>query len=180
MEREDIDARLLDYWLAASEKGEEIGIKSGDVAAAVGKGLLSGLIGTMAITISMMIEMKLREKEQRPIPAEAASKVLGVYPIGEKEKMRFSNLVHWWYGAAWGGIRGILGAAGLKGLTATMVHFGGVWCTALVMLPSLKVAPPPTEWGAKEIASNVLHHFVYALATGLAYEFLDRDRSRAD
>lgn len=42
------------------------------------------------------------------------------------------------------------------------------------MLPALKVAPPLTEWGAKEISVDALHHVVYATATGVAYSLLDR------
>ncbi|MGH2820874.1 MAG: hypothetical protein ACRDJ5_09495 [Actinomycetota bacterium] len=41
------------------------------------------------------------------------------------------------------------------------------------MLPVLDVAPPVTMWGAKEIAIDVWHHTVYALAAGVAYELLD-------
>jgi hypothetical protein len=42
------------------------------------------------------------------------------------------------------------------------------------MLPALGVAPPLTEWGAKEAAIDALHHLVYAGATGMAYSLLDR------
>jgi hypothetical protein len=42
------------------------------------------------------------------------------------------------------------------------------------MLPALKVTPPLTEWGLKEVAIDVLHHLVYAGATGTAYSLLDR------
>ncbi|HSE83097.1 MAG TPA: hypothetical protein VLB01_00950 [Thermodesulfobacteriota bacterium] len=173
MERNDVDVRLLDYWLTTYEKSEEMGIKIGDVAASVGKGLLAGLIGTAAITLSAMIEMRLRKREAGTTPADAAGKVLGVEPTGEEEKARFSNLVHWGYGTVWGAARGLMGAAGVRGPAATAAHFGAVWGTALIMLPSLKVAPPPAEWGAKEIAVSALHHCVYAAVTGLAYEFLD-------
>lgn len=172
-ERNDIDARLLDYWVATREKSEEIGIKVGDVAAAAGKGLLAGLIGTAAMTLSTMIEMKLRERGPSSAPADAAGRVLGVVPTGEEEKARFSNLVHWGYGTIWGAARGLLGVSGIQGPVATAAHFGAVWGTALIMLPSLKVAPPPAECGAKGIAIDALHHFVYAAVTGLAYEFLD-------
>ena len=65
----------------------------------------------------------------------------------------------------------------VQGPIATAAHFGAVWGTALVMLPSLKVAPPPTEWGAKEIAIDALRHLVYAAVTGLAYEFLDPEKN---
>jgi hypothetical protein len=51
-----------------------------------------------------------------------------------------------------------------------------LWCggTEQAMLPALEVAPPATQWGAKEIAIDAWHHATYAVATGLAYEWLDR------
>ncbi len=145
----------------------------GHLAAAVGKGLAAGLIGTAAMTVSSTVEMKLRGRQASSAPADAAAKVLGVEPTGEAEKARFSNLVHWGYGTLWGGVRGLIGAIGLGGAPAAAVHFAAVWGTELKMLPSLGVAPPLGEWGAEEIAVDVLHHAVYATAAGLAYSWLD-------
>jgi hypothetical protein len=85
-----------------------------------------------------------------------------------------ANLVHWGYGTAWGGVRGLLAAAGLSGPAATAAHVGAVWGSEQVMLPALGVTPPLTEWGAKEVAIDALHHLVYAGATGVAYTLLDR------
>jgi hypothetical protein len=149
-------------------------IKIGDIAGAIGKGLVAGLIGTAAITASTMIEMKIRGRKQSSAPADAAGKVLGVQPKGEEEKTRFSNLVHWGYGAMWGIARGLLGATSLNSPAATAAHFGAVWGAALVMLPALDVSPPVTKWGAKEIAIDAMHHLIYAAAVGLAYNFLDK------
>ena len=149
-------------------------VKLGDVAAAFGKGVFAGVAGTSAMTISSTVEMRLRGRAASSTPAKAAAKVLGVEPIDEESEARFSNLVHWGYGTAWGGARGLLGAAGLSGPAATAAHFGAVWGSEQVMLPALGVAPPLTEWGAKEVAIDVLHHIVYVGATGMAYSLLDR------
>ena len=149
-------------------------VKLGDVAAAFGKGVFAGIAGTAAMTISSTIEMRLRGRAASSTPAKAAVKVLGVEPIDEESEARFSNLVHWGYGTAWGGARGFLGAAGLSGPAATAAHFGAVWGSEQVMLPALGVAPPLTEWGAKEVAIDVLHHIVYVGATGMSYSLLDR------
>ena len=54
------------------------------------------------------------------------------------------------------------------------VRLGTVWGSEHVVLPALEVAPPLTEWGAKEIAVDALHHLVYVVATGVAYSLLDR------
>lgn len=142
------------------------------LAADFGKGLFAGFAGTLAITASQTIEMKLRGREPSSSPADAAGKVLGVAPTGEAEKQRFSQIVHFGYGTAWGGVRGILGALGLSPTAATAVHFFAVSGAAMLMLPGLKVAPPVSEWGAGEITIESLHHLVYALATGAAYENL--------
>ena len=143
----------------------------GDVASAFGKGIFAGVAGTAAMTLSSTIEMKVRGRPASSTPAQAAAKVLGVEPVAEA---RFSNFVHWGYGTAWGGARGLIGAAGLSGPAATAAHLGAVWGSEQVMLPTLGVTPPLTEWGAKEVAIDALHHLVYAGTTGVAYSLLSR------
>lgn len=149
-------------------------MKTRELSAAVGHGLLAGAIGTAAMTVSSTIEMKLRNREASPTPAKAAAKVLGVEPKGEQEQHRFANFVHWSYGTMWGVPRALLGLTPLSTLAATAVHFGMVWGNALLMLPTLKVAPPPTQWGTKELGIDGFHHAVYATASALTYRALTR------
>ena len=149
-------------------------MKLGDVAAAFGKGLFAGAAGTAAMTLSSTLEMKQRGRAASSAPADAAAKVLGVEPKGEKEEARFSTLVHWGYGTSWGAARGLIGAAGLSGMRAQAAHFGAVWGTEQIALPALGVAPPFWKWGAKEVAIDAFHHLVYASATNVAYTLLDR------
>ncbi len=144
------------------------------LASSVGKGLFAGVLGTAAMTASSKIEMKLRGRKGSDAPAQAAGKVLGVSPMGEDEKARFSDLTHWAYGISRGAGRGVIGALGVSGVPAAALHFGLVWGSALVMLPALDVAPPPQEWGAKELGIDALHHAVYAAVTNATYETLDR------
>ncbi len=99
----------------------------GDVAADFGKGLFAGLAGTAAMTVSSTLEMKLSGRPASQTPAEAAEKVLDVEPEDEGSEARFSNLVHWGYGTAWGGVRGLLASTGLPGPAATAAHLGLVW-----------------------------------------------------
>jgi hypothetical protein len=149
-------------------------VKLGNVASDFGKGNFAGVAGTAAMTLSSTIEMKVRGRPASATPAQAAAKVLGVKPIDEEATARFSTLVHWGYGAVWGGARGLLAAAGLSGPAATAAHLGAVWGSEQAILPTLGVTPPLTEWGAKEVAIDARHHLVYAGATGVAYSLLDR------
>ncbi len=144
------------------------------LAASVGKGLLAGLIGTAAMTLSSTIESKIRGRKPSDAPAKAAGKVLGVSPVGEEEKKRFSNIVHWSYGTSWGGVRGLIGATGLRGIPAGVAFFGMIWATALTMQPALGATPPPTEWGGEELAIDAWHHSVYVVTSSLIYEWLDK------
>jgi hypothetical protein len=141
----------------------------------IGKGLVAGLAGTAAMTVSSTLEMKIRGRPPSSAPAKAAEKVLGIERFESPEaESRFSNLVHWGYGTGWGAVRGLLDALGLPPGAATAVHGALVWGGAAVMLPKLQVAPPISEWGAEEIAIDVFHHAVYATGTGMAYELMDR------
>ncbi len=146
----------------------------GEVAAAFGKGLFAGVAGTAAMTVSSTLEAKLRGRGASTAPAQAAAKVLGVEPVDEETMARFSNLVHWGYGTGWGGVRGLLAAAGLSGPAATAAHLGLLWGSEQVMLPILEVAPPLPKMRLKEAGVDALHHFVYAAATGITYSLLDR------
>ena len=149
----------------------------GDIAAAVGQGLLAGAIGTVAMTVSSTLEAKMRKRGASSAPADAAGKVLGVEPRDAAGEARFAAVVHWGYGTSWGAMRGVIGAAGLNGPAAAAVHFAGVWGSAQAMLPALDIAPPPWRSEPKEVAVDALHHAVYAIATSVAFAALESGSS---
>jgi hypothetical protein len=145
------------------------------IAESIGKGIVAGIAGTAAMTVSSTIEARLRGRPFSTAPADAAQKVLGIGAFATPgAKSRFSNLVHWGYGTGWGVTRALLAAAGLSPARATATHLAAVWGSEQVMLPALEVAPPITMWGREDAALDGLHHAVYAIGTGVAYELLDR------
>jgi len=149
-------------------------MRASTLAEAIGKGIVAGAIGTAAMTVSSTIEQKLRRRAASTAPADATAKVLGIESFtGDGARSRFSTLVHWGYGTGWGIPRGLLGAAGMGPARATAAHLAAVWGNEQVMLPALSVAPPLWYWGREEVAIDALHHVVYAVATGIAYEALD-------
>jgi hypothetical protein len=149
----------------------------GDVAANFGKGLFAGAAGTAAMTVSSTLEMKLSGRAASQTPAQAAEAVLNVEPKDDDSEARFSNLVHWGYGTGWGGVQGLLASTGLPGPLATAAHLGLVWGAEQVVLPALDVSAPVFKYGGKATATDLLHHVVYATATGLAYSYLDGSQS---
>lgn len=144
--------------------------KLGDFAGALGRGMVAGAIGTAAITLSTMLEARLRRRPPSTAPAEVAEKVLDIEPRTDRAEARLANLVHWDYGTTWGAARGLLDAFGVRGVAGTIAHFGAVWGAALVALPKLGVATPVFRWKPGEIAIDAAHHAVYAAVTGAVFD----------
>lgn len=149
-------------------------MRMASIAAAVGRGLMAGLAGTAAMTASSTIEAKVRERGASTTPAEAVEHALHVEPTDETGEERLNLASHWGYGTALGTLRGALGLAGLRGPRATLAHLGMVIAAEQTVLPGLKVSPPAWKWPPQEIATDLLHHSVYALGAGLAYDRLVR------
>jgi hypothetical protein len=145
------------------------------LASGVGRGVLAGVVGTAAMTISSTIEMKLRKRDPSTVPAQAASEVLGVR-VWKQDQEKFANVVHWQYGSSVGALRGLLSAMGLPEPLASGLFFTAVWGTALAMVPRLSDAPPVKEWGPEQLAIDGFHHLVYAVATSLAIGTLFKAR----
>jgi hypothetical protein len=143
------------------------------VASSIGKGLVAGFAGTAAMTVSSTLEARLRGRAPSTAPARATAKVLGIASFEDSiAQARFNDLSHWGYGTGWGVVRGLLDAVGVPPARATAAHGAAVWGSAQVTLPALDVAPPSIFWGAREVAIDALHHTVYAVATGVAYQLL--------
>ena len=150
------------------------------IANSIGKGLVAGFAGTAAMTVSSTVEAKLRGRAPSTAPARATATALGIATFEDAiAQARFNDLSHWGYGTGWGIVRGLLDAAGLPARKATAAHGAAVWGSAQVTLPALDIAPPAIFWPKQEIAIDAFHHTVYALATGLAYQFLSSG-SRGD
>jgi hypothetical protein len=150
-------------------------------ATAIGDGLVAGLLGTAAMTVSSTIEARLRRRAASTAPARATAKALGIETFaGDRAQARFNDLSHWGYGTGWGVVRGLLGATGMPAAKATAAHGAAVWGSAAVTLPALEVAPPFVFWGRKEVAIDLFHHAVYAIATGAAYELVAAGRRNGD
>jgi hypothetical protein len=145
----------------------------GALGSAIGKGLLAGIAATAVMTLSQMIEMKITKRQASDAQVKVAEDTAGAKPATPQDKELLSQELHWSYGTAWGVARGLIGLTGLKGLPATLLHFGAVWGTALIMLPKHNAAKPINEQEPKDIAIDVLHHSVYAITAGLVYDALD-------
>lgn len=145
-----------------------------NIGLGIGYGWMAGFVGTVAITLAQMVEMKMSGRGPSTAPADAVTKVFGFELKDEASRKKFSQLVHLEYGTKWGLFRAVLAFFGIFGWLATAIHFLAIWVTAMIMLPSLKLAPPVTQWTPKQIVSDGLLHLIYAVAAGLTYDGLSK------
>lgn len=137
-----------------------------------GLGIASGLVGTIAMTLGQKIEMALTKRPPSTVPAKAVEKVANVDLADEEDEKCASTPVHYAYGTALGGSLALLDD--IPEPMRTAAFFGLAYGGGAALLTGLKLAPPPTEQKPSEIATDVGHHLVYALAAGGAYALLTR------
>ncbi len=141
-------------------------------AAALGKGMVAGLVGTAAMTVSERVEMAVTGREPSDVPGQVGAALLGRHPSTDAEMQRLSTQVHWAHGILGGALRGVLDSAGLTGPAASVAHFAALWGGDASLYAALGIAPVPWEWQQDELAADMLHKGVYAAVTGAVYDAL--------
>ena len=144
---------------------------SNHLVAALGRGMLAGALGTVAMTVSQRLEMAVTGRGGSQVPGKVgASLVPGKDPRSSSDVAQLNGTVHWAHGIAMGGLRGALDLAGVRGPRASLAHFALVWGGDAALYRTLGIAELPWRWGADELATDMLHKGVYAAVTGGVYD----------
>ncbi|MDP8943446.1 MAG: hypothetical protein M3N16_04925 [Actinomycetota bacterium] len=138
-------------------------------AAAVGGGLVAGLVGTASMTLAQAIEMRVTGREPSDVPGQVGSRLLG---IDNTETL--SRAVHWGHGLLGGAVRGGLALVGTSGPRAAVAHGATLWAADAALYWALGIAPAPWRWSRAELATDLLHKGLYAAVTSASYERLAR------
>ncbi|WP_420137516.1 PEP-CTERM sorting domain-containing protein [Sphingomonas sp.] len=137
-----------------------------------GIGLIAGLAGTAAMSLSQAIEMRLTKRAPSATPAKAVEAATGVDVPGDKDEARLSTAAHVAFGTGLG-----LGLAAIEKVpepSRVALFFLGSWGTGTALITGLGVSKPPTEWDRTELATDLVHHAVYAGSAALAFAGLRR------
>lgn len=132
-------------------------------------GLIAGLIGTIALTLSESAEMAITGRAPSTVPGQVANRLLGRDPDDDPGLERRSTIVHWSNGVGTGVVRGLLGLTGLAFVPATIIFFLIFWGGGAAAYKALGIAPWPWQWKGEELAIDLLHKGVYAVATSVAF-----------
>lgn len=144
------------------------------------RGILSAVLGAVAMTLSSTTEMHLRGRPPSETPGEAGNKLLSLFGVAKRtgESLTLlSTWVHWVYSSLWGIVFWMLLDPRMGGLDlwlAGLLFFALVWGTALLMLPVIGLAPPFWKWGGTEVALDAWHHLVYAAGTVAGWWLIGR------
>ena len=155
-------------------KSENMESGIGKIGSAIGRGIIAGLAGTAAITLTQFIEKQINHKEPNFAPADAACKALGLEASDREKRGKLSREVHWTYGTLWGVARGLLSLVHIKKSPATIIHFGAIYYTALTIQPDFEVSSPVSEWSKQDILLDAFNHAVYATVAGLVFDAIDK------
>ena len=141
--------------------------------AALGRGMLAGAIGTMAMTLSERLEMAASGRQPSTVPGQVAAHLLpGKDPDSDADVTGLNTPTHWAHGISMGALRGALDIAGFRGPSASAAHFAQLWAGDAALYRALGIADAPWRWQPDELASDILHKGVYAAVTGAVYDAL--------
>jgi hypothetical protein len=147
---------------------------------AVGTGLVAGAAGTAAMTAAQTVYYKKTGNQPSTTPAEVGRRLIrGVLQrdVPEDRTDLLNNAMHVAYGTSWGAALGIVAGSAARrppALRTGLAFALSVWGASLVELPLMDVAPPPWEWGATALATDLGFHLVYGTAAAAAFGVLNR------
>ncbi len=139
------------------------------------RGMIAGLAGTAAMTLSEQLEIAVSGRPSSSVPGQVGAHVVpGKDPSSEADVRRLDTPVHWAHGVSMGAVRGLLDSAGLTGPAATAAHFALLWCSDATLYRALGIAEAPWNWSPDELATDLLNKGVYAVVTGAVYDAISR------
>lgn len=139
---------------------------------AAGQGMAAGLAGVVAMTLSEKVEQRITGRPSSYVPARTLERALGWRESTGALALARNVAMHTGQAVLLGGVRGVMARAGLRGPWAS-----GMYCVLRLLNDqtlenATGVGAPPWTWPRRELAVDLLHKGVYALATGVVADVL--------
>ena len=134
-------------------------------AAAALRGAAAGVAGAGAMAATARVEQLFTSRPSSYVPAHTLSHLLGL-PDPDGDRVLRNIAMHYGTGATVGALRGVWSRANLRGPLAASLFVGVRLSTDQTLENATGVGAPPWTWPRWELAVDVAHKLVYALATG--------------
>jgi hypothetical protein len=133
--------------------------------------VVAGLAGVAAMTVAEKLEQRLTRRPNSYVPAHTLGHLLGL-PDPDSDRWPRNMAMHWSSGALLGAVRGVMAAANLRSPWASLMHtpLRLAWDQTLENLTG--VGAPPWTWPRDELAVDIVHKWVFSVATGAVADAL--------
>jgi hypothetical protein len=137
-------------------------------------GAASGLAGVAVMTAGEQVEQALTKRPDSFVPARALRALTGRRSSEARQSAGWNHAMHWGTGALLGSLRGVWSVVGMRGASATAMFAVVRLAFDQTVENATGVGAPPTTWPRREVAVDVLHKAVYAVATSLVADAVVR------
>ena len=135
-------------------------------------GLIAGVAGTLAMTVSEVLEERITGRPPSYIPAHVMERFLGLPTKPDKERKALNWAAHIGMGIAPAAWRGIMAEGGLRGPMSNLLYTAGRITFDETFENVSGVGKPPWEWPMGLATIDVMHKAVYAFTTGMVADRL--------
>ena len=136
---------------------------------------VAAFAGTVAMTLSQEIEIRITRRKISYTPAIAVFKILHLdfEKLSNTAKGVFSYLVHFGYGTIWGFPLALFYMFNFVSFIPVLIaYFFIVWIQGIVVIPLFGIAGPFWTWGRRAILTEVFHKIIYSAVTVVLFFWL--------
>jgi hypothetical protein len=123
------------------------------------------------MTLAEQLEQRLTGRPNSYVPAHTLAHLVGL-PAPDADRWPRNMAMHYGTGALVGMLRGIMSAANLRGPLASFMHTQVRLSIDQTLENATGVGTPPWTWPRGELAIDLLHKSIYAVATGAVADAL--------
>jgi hypothetical protein len=136
------------------------------------QGLIAGLAGAAVMTVGEKIEQRLTGRPDSHVPARVLERLTGLPERPGRQPRVLDLAMHFGQGALAGVVRALMANAGMRGPVASAMFTVVRLSNDQILENATGVGAPPQTWPRSELAIDLLHKAVYAVATGVVADAL--------
>lgn len=134
------------------------------------QGLLAGIAGVAAMTLTEKLEQLITKRPNSYVPAHTLQHLLD---SSNKKDNDFTNwTMHWGQGILLGAVRGIMAKKGIRGPFGSFLFMNLRLLNDQTLENATGVGALPWTWPKDEQVIDLIHKGVYAFVTGAIADFL--------
>lgn len=143
------------------------------------QGLLAGLAGVAAMTLSEKLEQLVTKRPNSYVPAHTLERLLGLPANQDNDWVNWT--MHWGQGILLGAVRGIMAKNGIRGPVGSFLFMNLRLLNDQTFENATGVGALPWSWPKDEQAIDLIHKGIYAFVTGaMADSLIPGLKSNAD